>query len=122
MIYAAVLFDTPPSVNAIWKPGVRDFFKSKPYRAWSKAAATEVMAARAGKPQITGPIEVVITARRHSKAADLDNIIKPLLDALQHGQLIANDRQVERITALWASPVAIGDLKGRDVRVEVRSC
>lgn len=121
----AVFFDTPPSVNKIWKPGARDFFKSKEYQIWSRGAAAEVMAARAGGLKFTGPIDVTVVARRHNVRADLDNIIKPLLDALQTGQLIENDAQVDRLQACWAGRATAGQLAQlgrRDVLVEVRAC
>lgn len=125
MSVAVVRFDTPPSVNKIWKPGIREFRKSKDYEVWSRVAACEVMAARTGGLKFTGPIDVTVVARRHNVRADLDNIIKPLMDALQAGQLIENDAQVGRLQACWAgwaTEAQVAALGSRDVLVEVRPC
>ena len=121
MSYASVHFDTPPSVNRIWKPGPTGFFRSAEYKAWRNSAAMEVMAARKNGLKFVEPVEVIIIAKRHNKLSDVDNLIKPLLDVCQFGQLIENDNQVQCVTARWALDHDIQHMNGRDVRVEVRS-
>jgi Holliday junction resolvase RusA-like endonuclease len=122
MSYASVHFDTPPSVNRIWRPIGNGFARTAEYRSWRASAGVEVMAARKGGLKFVEPVAVVIIAKRHSKTADLDNLIKPALDALQFGQLIENDNQVEHIAARWAQEFDLAAMNGRDVRVEIRSC
>lgn len=122
MAYASVHFDTPPSTNKIWQPGPRGMFRTADYKRWRSSAGVEVMAARKGGLKFAEGIEVTIIARRHNKLADIDNLIKPTLDALQFGQLIENDNQVECVMARWAKDHDLADMGGRDVRVEIRSC
>lgn len=122
MSYASVHLDTPPSVNRIWQPGNFGMFKTAEYKAWKKSAGVEVMAARKNGLKFSEPVTVIVIARRHNKLADVDNLIKPILDAVQFGQLIENDNQVECVTARWAKEHDLADMGGRDVRVEIRSC
>ena len=122
MIYASVHLDTPPSTNRIWQPGPRGMFRTAEYKTWRTAAGVEVMASRKNGLKFSEPVDVVIIARRHNKLADVDNLIKPTLDALQFGQLIENDNQVACVTARWAKDHDLAVMGGRDVRVEIRSC
>lgn len=121
MSYASVHLDTPPSVNRIWQPGNFGMFKTAEYKAWKKSAGVEVMASRKQGLKFVEPVEVIIIARRHNPRADVDNLIKPILDAVQFGQLIENDNQVQCVTARWALDHDLPHMNGRDVRVEVRS-
>ena len=83
----------PPSVNKIWVPvpvrGGAVMVKRKAYKDWAAMAAREVAAQRAGL-SINGAFRVslLLPTGRH----DGDNLIKPILDACQHGGAIANDR------------------------------
>lgn len=122
MSYASVHLDTPPSVNKIWQPGPRGMFRTAAYRTWRTSAGVEVMASRKHGQKFVEPVDVIIIVRRHNKLADVDNFIKPVLDACQFGQLIENDNQVECVTARWAKEHDLADMGGRDVRVEIRSC
>jgi Holliday junction resolvase RusA-like endonuclease len=122
MSYASVHLDTPPSTNKIWQPGPRGMFRTAAYKTWRTAAGVEVMASRKNGLKFVEPVEIIIIARRHNKLADIDNLIKPSIDALQFGQLIENDNQVECVTARWAKDHDLQHMNGRDVRVEIRSC
>ena len=88
-----IFLTLPPTTNKIWKP-VRTrtsakLVKREPYADWSAMAAREVTAQRNGAT-ISGPFRasLLLPEGRH----DGDNLIKPLLDACQHGGAIANDR------------------------------
>ena len=63
--------------------------KREVYADWSAMAAREVQAQRNGE-SIAGPFRasLLLPEGRH----DGDNLIKPLLDACQHGGAISNDR------------------------------
>ena len=119
-MYASVLLDMPPSNNRMWRKGSTGIYPSAEYKSWKSAAAVEVMAARKGAT-FHGAVEVVIIAKRIHKLRDLDNCIKPILDALQLGQVVEDDNQVHALHARWAYDTDIPSLKGRDVRVEIRS-
>ena len=119
-MYASVLLDMPPSTNRMWRKGATGIYPSAEYRSWKSAAAVEVMAARKGTTW-HGPVEVIIIAKRLHKLRDLDNNIKPILDALQLGQVIEDDNQVHRLHARWAFDSDLPSLNEREVRVEIRS-
>lgn len=120
MTYFATLLDMPPSANRLWRQGPRGIYAAADFRRWKQTAAAEVMASR--RETIAGPVEVLIAVERRHKGRDLDNVIKPVLDALQAGRAIENDRQVERLYARWALPTDLLTMKGRAVRAEVRTC
>ena len=92
----------PPSANKLWKPVGYKLVKTDAYKRWSRKAGWEVKLGRNGHETLTGPVAVSISLRRPRSNADLDNRVKPVVDALQAGGAIANDKQVETILATWA--------------------
>ena len=59
------------------------------------------MAARIPGPPVEGPVEVTIQAHPPDKRRrDLDNIIKPVLDALE-GLILVDDSQVVALACRW---------------------
>jgi len=119
-MFASVLLDMPPSTNRMWRKGPFGMHASAEYKAWKSAAAVEVMASRRGQ-KFDHPVEVIVIIKRAHKLRDLDNNIKPILDALQLGQVIDDDNQVHRLHARWAFESDLPSLNNRDVRVEIRS-
>lgn len=98
--------DMPPSANAMRSHFVDDgkvkSTKSKAYAAWKKAASWEIAAARAGK--IDGPYRLYIAVQREwrtKRARDIDNIIKPVSDALVAAGVIKDDHLAEKVSAEW---------------------
>ncbi|MFC3072375.1 RusA family crossover junction endodeoxyribonuclease [Shinella pollutisoli] len=99
--------DMPPSANAMRShfydgEKVRSV-KSKPYAAWKKAAAWEIAAARPGR--ICGPYRLYIAVQRDwrsKRARDIDNIIKPVSDALVAAGVLSDDHLAEEVNAKWA--------------------
>lgn len=99
--------DMPPSANAM-----RSHFydgekvrssKSKPYAAWKKAAAWEIASARPGR--VNGPYRLYIAVQRNwrtKRARDIDNIIKPVSDALVAAGVVIDDSLAEEVSAKWA--------------------
>lgn len=106
MIRVAIT-DMPPSAN-----GMRAHFvqggkvrsvKSKPYAAWKEAAAWEIAAARHGR--IDGPYVLHIAVQRDwrsKRARDIDNIIKPVSDALVAAGVVTDDSLAQEVSAKWA--------------------
>ena len=45
-----------------------------------------------------GPVSVTLDVYRKKRRADIDNVLKFVLDALQKSGIIENDRQVEKCT------------------------
>lgn len=72
-------------------------FTSREYQAWKKAVAAHALAA--GIRPIEGPVRVALLIAFSSRRPDLDNAIKPVLDALT-GVAYMNDRQVHELHAL----------------------
>ncbi|MGI9463614.1 MAG: RusA family crossover junction endodeoxyribonuclease, partial [Aestuariivirgaceae bacterium] len=91
----------PPSANAIWRNVKGRTLKSRVYRQWLKSESWTIATQRKGKT-VEGPCTVVLSMRRPRANADLDNRIKPVLDCLEAGGAIVDDKQVETITAAWA--------------------
>jgi crossover junction endodeoxyribonuclease RusA len=58
------------------------------------------MRGRNEKP-VSTPFCISICLKRPNKRQDLDNRIKPILDALQFYGIIKNDNLCERVTATW---------------------
>lgn len=94
--------DPPPSANKLWKIRNGRIVKTEEYRRWRGAAAWQVKLNHAGEP-LDGPASVTMSMRRPRKNADIDNRIKPVLDALEAGGAIVNDKQVTCICAAWGN-------------------
>lgn len=107
------LENLPPSVNRNTRFGKGRTYSSPRYVEWQNSAIPELKA-QANGTTVTGPFKVSITlARPDKRKRDLDNQIKPLLDALQRAGIIENDCHCEFISARW---VTSGD--GVAIRVE----
>jgi Holliday junction resolvase RusA-like endonuclease len=120
MTYFSCHLDMPPSANRMYRRGPFGMHPSAEYKSWKTAAATEVMARRKGTV-FDGPVSVIIIATQPHALRDLDNTIKPTLDALQLGGVITNDNQVRSVMARWSQTFDVPSMEGRDVRVEVRT-
>lgn len=99
--------EMPPSANAMRSSFIKDgkvvSAKSKTYAAWKSAAAWEIAATSKGK--VAGPYRLHIAAQRDwrsKRARDIDNIIKPVSDALVASGLIKDDSLAEEVSAKWA--------------------
>ena len=110
-----VLLPYPPSTNRMW----RNFGGRMVLSAEASAfkLTTAKLARAAGVPLVDGPVIVVITlhprANKDGSASktclDLDNPIKPVLDALQ-GVAYTNDKQVRRLSVAYGNPMTGGGL------------
>ncbi len=99
--------DMPPSTNHLRKSFVRDgkvvSVKSKEYESWRDAAIWEIAAQRAGR--VDGPYTLTIAVQRNwrsKRARDIDNIIKPISDALVKAGIVKDDSLAECVSARWA--------------------
>lgn len=112
----------PPSANRLWRsvPGLKSPIKSREYVAWLRAVAAAIpMTARA---EIKGRFHAEILADRPDRRArDLDNLIKPILDALkptpQAKGVIEDDHLSQSITIRWTGDEPV---KAACVRVILR--
>lgn len=94
----AVELPTPVSANNLFanrKDG-KGRFKTKTYENWQRTAALTIVANVPASQRIGGPVTVCIELPNEC-GLDIDNAIKPILDALVHSRRIDDDRHVARI-------------------------
>lgn len=96
----------PPSVNRIWRAnkagvGIKRVSISPEYRQWRNAADRLAIALGScrGVKKIIGKFEAIIVLQR--TRGDLDNRVKGLLDWAQSRELVADDKNCERLTVEW---------------------
>lgn len=104
----------PPSANKIWRNVNGRTLKSREYRRWLDLATWEIRIQQIG-PALEGPAVVSMSLRRPRANADIDNRIKPVLDALESGGALVNDKQVTCITAAWADHDGCRVTVGKDL-------
>lgn len=85
----------PPSVNRYWlHTRTGQTYLSREGREFREAVVGELL----GQAKLNGRLTVSIALYpRDRRQRDIDNGIKPTLDALQHGRLFENDSQVKRL-------------------------
>jgi Holliday junction resolvase RusA-like endonuclease len=97
----------PPSVNHYWRRvGTRTLISREGRRFRARVVAA--LAARQIKP-LPGPLAVEVEVYPPDRRRrDLDNVLKALLDALEHGGAYADDAQIVRLTLVKGESVAGG--------------
>ncbi len=91
----------PMSLNHAFAnvPG-RGRVKTKAYREWSNTAGWLINAAKSAhkvkKPLVSELSLHLFVTRKYR--GDLDNTLKPVLDALEKNGIVKNDRQFKRLT------------------------
>ncbi len=97
----------PPSTNALWRMGKGRMYKSKKYTDWMVSCFAPLVSV----PEIIEPVSVEMSVGRPDRRKrDLDNITKPILDALETHKVLENDCLVQRLLLYWS-------LDHTDVRV-----
>lgn len=79
----------PPSANRIWRNWGGRMVKSSEYRTWKDAAAHSIAHQLAGQPALQWFSAAIIMPPTRR---DLDNSAKPILDALQAGGAVSDDK------------------------------
>lgn len=107
MTELAVDLPMPPSLWKLYQGNGSRRTKTKEYRDWITQAGWMLITQRnqGGKhKRLNGSVAVIVRAYRPaSKRADLDNILKAILDLLTSTQTIADDSQVVAIDARWVN-------------------
>lgn len=98
---------TPPSLNNLFINAKRGRLKSPEYRAWQVRSVLHLR--KHGGWHVPGPITVRLAFNSAQTRADLDNLIKPVLDLLMAAGRIADDRNVRKLEAEF-SPGIVGTL------------
>lgn len=93
----------PPSVNHYWRRvGARTLISSEGRRYRSRVAS--ILALRRVRP-IPGALDVRVRVHPPDRRRrDLDNAMKALLDALEHGGAYADDFQIDHLD-IWRGDV-----------------
>lgn len=112
----------PPSANGLRKSFIHEgkvvSVKSDGYADWRKAAVDQIKSQGVGR--ISGPYRLSIVAQRNwrsKRARDIDNVIKPISDALVKAGVVQDDSLAECVTARWAD-----DLQGHAAVIDVEVC
>lgn len=103
-----VTFSTlPPSANGMRKSFVKGgkvmSVKSDEYVAWLEPILWEIAGQRVGR--VIGPYSLALAVQRNwrsKRARDIDNIIKPISDALVKAGIVKDDSLAESVSAKWA--------------------
>jgi len=91
----------PPSVNHYWRHVVMGrsarTLISKPGREYRERIGVECMAQGIRQP-MAGRLDVrIVLHPPDRRRRDLDNVLKSLLDAMEHGGVYGDDSQIDRI-------------------------
>lgn len=105
----------PPSANRIWRNVGGKTLKSAEYRQWLSVAIPTIIHQRpepvAGKYDLT-----VVATRPDNRGRDLDNLLKPVSDAIVQAGVVHDDQHVQNITIGWSEE---GPIKGGAILVVV---
>ena len=105
----------PPSANRLWRAVNGRQIKSAVYRSWCSEAALMLRAQRPAT--VAGAYHLSIVATPPDRRArDIDNLIKPISDALASAGIVANDSMARSVYAAWSPQDPI---KGGLVTVEI---
>lgn len=95
----------PISANRLWRfvPGQQTPLKSAAYRKWLSSARAECIGVR----RLKGPFRITILATRpDNRARDLDNLAKPVLDALK-GIAFEDDKDCQSLLISWSASAPV---------------
>lgn len=84
-----IILPAPPSVNALRTVARGRVISSAVYRDWREAAGWAIRAGQL-RPVTSYPVQVTITLRTLHRR-DIDNVVKPLLDALVDVGILKDD-------------------------------
>jgi crossover junction endodeoxyribonuclease RusA len=108
----------PPTVNTYYRHVGSKVLISAGGRAYRKAVAMALFLAGASQP-MTGRLEVAVVLHPPDRRLrDIDNVLKSLLDAIQHGAGYLNDGQIDKLTIERAAPVPRGSAWVRITEIE----
>ena len=113
----------PPSVNHYWRRVGPRTLISRQGRAFRKDVCALLGGGGPRKPPAGGRIALCMDAfPPDRRRRDLDNLQKPVLDALQHACLYEDDSQVDLLVTRRRRPVKGGRLDVRIDELPLRRC
>lgn len=109
----------PPSINHYWRRVGNRTLISREGRAFRAA----VIAKLAGCEKIDGRLWVTIYAHPPDKRRrDLDNLLKPVLDALEHAGVYDDDGQIDNLSIYRCDPCEGGKVDVLVTSLPVCTC
>lgn len=104
------LVDLPPSANNLHKHFIRRGkivrVKTDQYVNWLKAAIWDLQTKRGRIFQSPYHLEILVQRNWKSKRArDIDNLIKPISDALVKAGMVKDDSLAESVKASWSDKI-----------------
>lgn len=95
----------PPSMNRLWRSTKSGkHYRSPRYQTWFQAAGIEINRQRPGK--VSGAFSVLLQlGRPDRRKRDLDNLMKPVLDLLQHYGVIDDDGLAQHVSIHWSDTI-----------------
>lgn len=95
----------PPTMNNYWRspncgPLAGRHLLSVAGRCYRQAAVLELITQKVRRSAVGGPLDIWICAYEPwtPRRRDLDNLLKPVLDAMTHGRIVEDDRHFDRVT------------------------
>lgn len=105
----------PPQANHMYTVARGRKIKSTAYRTWTLHACMHIQAQRVGA--VAGHYHMdIVVPRPDRRGRDIDNLMKPLSDAIASAGVISNDNLAMSVRIAWAS---VEPTKGDLVRVRV---
>lgn len=98
----AISLPFPPSLNNSKTPVNGRQISSTRYRHWRAAAVRSIFYQRPAKVLGKFRITLVVT-RPDMRRRDLDNLVKPCLDALVKAEIVVDDCLAEQILVRWSA-------------------
>lgn len=99
-ITESVVIVPPPSANRLWKNFRGRVVKSRDYEDWLTHVQRDL--AELGKaPSPCGVTIILHGGKGVTVRSDLDNLIKPTMDALRHAEVLADDN-LDHVHAIHA--------------------
>jgi len=97
---AILLLQPPPSANNLWKQQGARRVRTFEYASWTTHVVTATRLQKFPKNIATRCV-IIVGVTRSNARADIDNRIKPLLDALKSAGVYKDDNMVTAVAAAW---------------------
>ena len=93
----------PPSMNTYWRRKGHQYFIAPAGKAFRTEVGVRCLAS--GVKPLSGQVAMTVTlVPGDRRRRDIDNVLKPLLDALTHGGAWADDSQVKVLFIMMRDP------------------